>query len=172
MRNHWSCLQMTSPHTSPKEAAASGCQYYDPISNIRNEAVLYKTPFKCSQMVTVALSIIFSYWRYSGIGSFEQTISRELHTHIIVSNIKFCFSPDKFNSTEMAVLRRKYKGHEPVYVQNVISPVCLFVDVADILARWHHRRLLPLSETMKSILYSLREVLRFVEMHAVALHWT
>ena len=43
----------------------------------------------------------------------------------------------------MPVVRRKYKGPEPVYVQNVISPLCLFFDVADILARWHHRRLPP-----------------------------
>jgi hypothetical protein len=103
----------------------------------------YTTLCKCPQMVTAALSITFSYWRYSGISSFKQTIWREFHTHIIVSNIKFCFSPDKFNSTEMTVVRRKYKGHEPVYIQNVISPLCLFFDVADILARWHHRRLPP-----------------------------
>ena len=40
MWNPWSRLQMTSSHTSPKEAAASGCCYYDPISNIINNAVL------------------------------------------------------------------------------------------------------------------------------------
>jgi hypothetical protein len=103
----------------------------------------YRTLCRCPQTVTVALPIIFIYWRYSGIGSFEQTIWREFHTHIIVSTTEFCFSIDKFSSTEMAVVRRKYKGHEPVYVQNVISPLCLFFDVTDISSRWHHRRLPP-----------------------------